>query len=227
MLSGLETVEWQTLSHAYGVAVDVPDQLRAVAGSEPLSAEQALYELYGSLWNQGTVYPATAAAVPFLVELAAAGSLAASLRVDLVVLLARIGAAGGGDRGDRQQALEALDRGRRALAGLLDCEQPELRVAGAGLAAVFPTPARDWVRRLRELRDAESEPLIRAHFSVAAALAGGRQPDRRDVDEAAALDPYVAGWRSGRFGGLLGLRLWRGAATDLSLTLTELALERT
>ncbi len=226
MLSGLDAVEWQALSHAYGVAVDVPDQLRAVAGGDRSAAEQALFELYGSLWNQGNVYSATAAALPFLIELSTAEPLDASLRVDVLVLLVRIGAGAGGDPIHRQRALEFLDQGRDALAPLLDCEQSELRVAVAGLAAVFPTPARGWARRLRELRDAESDPLVRAHFSVAAALADGRQPDRRDVDEAAALDPYLAGWRDTRFGGLLGLRVSRRAAAELSLMLTELALER-
>jgi hypothetical protein len=226
MLSGLDAVEWHALSHAYGVAVDVPDQLRAVAGGDHSSAEQALYELYGSLWNEGTVYSATAAALPFLVELATAGSLETSLRVDVAVLLARIGAASRGDSGDRRRASEALEQSRASLAGLLDAEQPDIRVAAAGLAAIFPTPARAWVSRLRQLRDSEGDPLVRAHFSIAAALADGRQPDRRDVDQAAGLDPYVARWRGSRFEGLLGLRVSRSAAMDLSLMLTELALER-
>ncbi|WP_199514582.1 HEAT repeat domain-containing protein [Nucisporomicrobium flavum] len=63
MLDGLDEVDWAALTHAYGPADDVPGLLR----------EAALSDLYERLFPQGTVYPATAAAVPFLVELAAEG----------------------------------------------------------------------------------------------------------------------------------------------------------
>lgn len=226
MLAGLEDVDWRGLAHAHGVAADVPDQLRAVAGDDPQAAEQALYELYGSLWADGSVSPATVAALPFLAALAAAPGLDPGRRVDLLVLLARIGAADQGEGDDRRRVAAALDREGERLGVLLDSEDPQVRAAVAGLAGVLASPPRAWARRLRGLRDAASDPLVRTHLSVAAALAEGRQPDRRDVEAAAAVDPYLASWRGERFEGLLGRRVSRRTAVELTLMLTELALER-
>ncbi|BCJ41348.1 hypothetical protein GCM10010168_88910 [Actinoplanes ianthinogenes] len=58
-------MDWAGLEHAYGPAEDVPGLLRALADGD----EEALYELFGNIWHQGTVYPATAYAVPFLIRL--------------------------------------------------------------------------------------------------------------------------------------------------------------
>ncbi len=69
VLESLDEVGWAGLSHAYGSAGDVPAWLRQ-AGSGGDRAGDAISELYGSLFHQGTVYPATRAAVPFLAELA-------------------------------------------------------------------------------------------------------------------------------------------------------------
>jgi hypothetical protein len=70
MLDGLDDISWQSLRHAYGSASDVPVLLRALAVPGP-GQEAALYELFGNIWHQGTVYEASSYAVPFLVELAA------------------------------------------------------------------------------------------------------------------------------------------------------------
>ena len=73
MLDGLDDIDWAGLSHAYGSAADVSGQLRALPTEtgDPWADDAPLSALFGSLYHQGTVYEATAAAVPFLVELAA------------------------------------------------------------------------------------------------------------------------------------------------------------
>ncbi|WP_067694099.1 hypothetical protein [Nocardia jejuensis] len=70
---GLESVPWAELHHAYGSAEDVPEQLLQLQSSTDDEAATALHELFGSIWHQGTVYSATAYAVPFLARLAGAG----------------------------------------------------------------------------------------------------------------------------------------------------------
>jgi hypothetical protein len=65
MLERLEDVPWGELKHAYGAATDLPDRLRLVAAG----SEDAVGELHHSICHQGTVYQASAFAVPFLVEL--------------------------------------------------------------------------------------------------------------------------------------------------------------
>ncbi|MFJ3762185.1 hypothetical protein [Streptomyces sp. NPDC090080] len=62
----LDLVQWHSLTHAYGSAEDVPQLIRALYESDDETADEALYELYGNIHHQGTVYSASAPAVPFL-----------------------------------------------------------------------------------------------------------------------------------------------------------------
>ncbi len=71
MLDGIDDINWAKLGHAYGTAKDVPGQIRALRSAEAQTREKALHDLYGNIFHQGTVYEATAYAVPFLLELAA------------------------------------------------------------------------------------------------------------------------------------------------------------
>ncbi|MER7842460.1 hypothetical protein ABTZ03_00740 [Kitasatospora sp. NPDC096077] len=71
-LADLDDHPWASVSHAYGPAEDLPELLRAFAGGGE-DGEEARDELYSALLHQGTVYPASVAAVPFLVRIAAAG----------------------------------------------------------------------------------------------------------------------------------------------------------
>jgi hypothetical protein len=70
MLSGLDGVAWEGLQHAYGVADDLPEVIRAAASADEQEAREALEGLFGSVFHQGTVYPASVAVVPFVAELA-------------------------------------------------------------------------------------------------------------------------------------------------------------
>jgi hypothetical protein len=72
MLEGLDQIDWCKLTHAYGEASDVPGLLRQLASSALDERESAMHALHGNIWHQGTVYEATACAVPFLIELLAA-----------------------------------------------------------------------------------------------------------------------------------------------------------
>lgn len=69
MLEGIDSVAWSALKHAYGPAVDVPEQIRALASPNASEREKALWQLYGNIFHQGTRYEATPHAVPFLYEL--------------------------------------------------------------------------------------------------------------------------------------------------------------
>jgi hypothetical protein len=69
-LDGLGRVSWSDLEHAYGPAEDTPDRLRALRDGDEEERKEAQYWLSASIHHQGTLYPATAPAVPFLVRLA-------------------------------------------------------------------------------------------------------------------------------------------------------------
>lgn len=79
VLAGLTDIPWASLRHAYGPAGDVPGILRAILDGDQKTAKEAASELFGNIWHQGTVYQATAPAVPFLARLAAAGCRTATL----------------------------------------------------------------------------------------------------------------------------------------------------
>ncbi len=69
MLS-LDSSEWNDLPHAYGQASDIPALLRRLADI-PDDTEEVWYELWGSLCHQGTPYPASYAALPHVIAIAA------------------------------------------------------------------------------------------------------------------------------------------------------------
>ncbi|MFJ5229108.1 hypothetical protein ACIQBJ_04320 [Kitasatospora sp. NPDC088391] len=66
----LDGVDWGALTHAYGSADDLPELIRGLYGEEPAAVEEARHELVGAICHQGSVHPASAAAVPFLVHAA-------------------------------------------------------------------------------------------------------------------------------------------------------------
>ncbi|MFG2969638.1 hypothetical protein ACGFZS_40835 [Streptomyces sp. NPDC048288] len=153
-LDGLDDRPWSSLSHAYGSAEDVPDLLRALAGAD---AEEALSELYGSVLHQGTVYAASAEAVPFLAGIAAAGHGTA----DVLALLGGMaesedeyGVAAGEVRAAVTEQLPLL-------LPLLASPEPEVRRIAAW--TVSHTRATGIVLpRLRPRWDEESEAAVRA-----------------------------------------------------------------
>ncbi|MBK6013412.1 hypothetical protein [Streptomyces sp. MBT53] len=62
-------MDWSRLTHAYGSAADLPEFFESVG--DPESADWAWEELWSSLYHQGTVYPASFAALPALTDIAA------------------------------------------------------------------------------------------------------------------------------------------------------------
>lgn len=83
----LDDVPWHTLTHAYGSAEDVPELIRALYQDDEATADEAVYELYGNIHHQGTVYQASAPAVAFLAH---AVRHAPGKRDELLMLLATL-----------------------------------------------------------------------------------------------------------------------------------------
>jgi hypothetical protein len=74
-LMGLGEVDWAAVEHAHGPATDVPALLRAAVSDDPDDRDFAWELLFETVWHQGTVYPASAAVVPFLYRLLEAGGV--------------------------------------------------------------------------------------------------------------------------------------------------------
>jgi hypothetical protein len=83
----LDSPQWAELSHAYGPATETPTYLKALAknGSEQRAI---LDQLWSTLCHQGTVYTASFAAVPHLVEIAR--NLPKEDGLQLIILVAMI-----------------------------------------------------------------------------------------------------------------------------------------
>jgi hypothetical protein len=66
----LDNPEWSDLDHAYGPATDIPDLLRELRDFPPAAENTAepYFSLWSSLCHQGSVYMASFAAVPHIVE---------------------------------------------------------------------------------------------------------------------------------------------------------------
>jgi hypothetical protein len=65
----LESTEWDELTDAYGVATGIPKLLRLLSDF-PVGLDykdEPWFSLWGALCHQGDVYPASFAAVPFIV----------------------------------------------------------------------------------------------------------------------------------------------------------------
>lgn len=169
MLDALDDIAWQALSHAYGPAVDVPGQIRALQSSDPRARERALTDLHQTIWHQGTVYGATAAAVPFLVALAA--DPATPDRVGILAFLELI--ADGGSYLDDHRSMGALDL-RDAVPDFGRQLETELGWVRAARGAVEA----GWERYLRLLDDPDA--AVRA----AAARLMGQFPARLAEDVA-------------------------------------------
>ena len=75
------SVAWRRLSHAYGTAEDIPALLDAIEAFPAETDWQAepWFSLWGALYHQGDIYPASIAAVPRIVSTLARAPMKATL----------------------------------------------------------------------------------------------------------------------------------------------------
>jgi hypothetical protein len=210
VLEGLDDVPWSDHSHAYGQASDVPVALRAVAAGGD-AADDAMEWLWRAIWHQGTIYSASALAVPFVTELAATPSLDVEHRRGLILLLFSIGRGKDTwgedldwsmpDDPDEQPEFEdsnvqacrrAVEHHGGRLLDLLAGAGPELWWDLAALVAVAGEPGRV---RAAEMADDPMLPAFGAlAFRVLATLLGGGTAEPGDLAELGRLDEELAGF---------------------------------
>ncbi|MGW6737594.1 hypothetical protein [Streptomyces sp. NPDC055013] len=89
MFDGLHDIDWASMEHAYGSAEEIPALLAALASPDAAERDAAFDRFYGAVHHQGSVYPPTAASLPFLLELAA--DRATPDRAAVITLLVSIG----------------------------------------------------------------------------------------------------------------------------------------
>ncbi|MFI2757433.1 hypothetical protein ACH5A3_00940 [Streptomyces echinatus] len=159
--------DWGTLGHAYGPADDIPGLLRAMESADAGVREEAMEELVSSLCHQGTVYDASAPAVPHLARLALDGP---GHRLELLWLLGSL-ADGSGGPAERAAARRAVAEALPALLHFAHDPDAELRDAMVLLVAGLGRPyALPLLPLLRARLDTEPDTEVRAHVVTALAL---------------------------------------------------------
>lgn len=167
-VSEVRAVDWRSLKSTYGSGEVVRDIVLGLASrneAEVLQAWQQINETV--LQHQGTVYPATAAAAPFLCRIALdeATRWRAALAVDLAFL--STGDDGpSGPAGTAQAVRDAVRPYVGELLGLWGTDDQGLDMALAAVSVAFPveaaaavSPLRDWFGR--------SEPPLRTALGLA------------------------------------------------------------
>ncbi|MFI6730263.1 hypothetical protein [Streptomyces atratus] len=89
MINEHDSIDWSSMSHAYGPASDVPAWLREMAAADSNVRDKTLGHFYSAAHHQGDVYACTTASLPFLFALA--DDPAAPDRASIVELLLSIG----------------------------------------------------------------------------------------------------------------------------------------
>lgn len=182
-LAGLDDVEWDELEHAYGTAEDVPDRLRALATGDEDARRDARYWLSGSIHHQGTIYSATAPAVPFLVRLAC--DPATNDRAWIVRFLADLavsspedyvwsGAPRGRPEGDDDplaMSYAAVEAALPQIVALLDDADPAVRANAAYTASFFFEHAAKVRDAVRARLASETDPAATASMLMALGVA--------------------------------------------------------
>ncbi|MFC1411389.1 HEAT repeat domain-containing protein [Streptacidiphilus sp. N1-12] len=201
----LDTLDWASLTHAYGPAEDVPEQVRSLYSDDPEEVDEALYELYGNVWHQGSVYPASVEAVPFLAHAA----VNARFKPAWVLMLLSEMAAHEAPDGSVEQRVRA--QVAAVVPDLLPClRDPDraVRRAAVRVAVAETSPSPQVVEEL--LRLLRQDPVAEVRADALTALAR-TDPDptalaAREADALGSGDPVLR-----REAALLGLeRLGQG-----------------
>jgi hypothetical protein len=200
MLEKIQEICWEQLQHAYGTAEDVPSLIQALVTD---NYSQAIYELYGNIWHQGTVYEATPVTIPFLIELLEYESIPS--RAEILVLLAHLACGHSylevhGDlpwydsqrnSSDFREQLQkeqewvessylAVSSGMSVYRRLLEDESHQVRSNAAYLLSLFPQSV-ELVPLLMELQADEEHPATRASLLLSLGTLGRTEDDVADL----------------------------------------------
>ncbi len=137
MLEGLDEINWSQLHHAYGEASDVPILIHQLLSNDKTATDKAVYELFGNIYHQNTVYEASAYAIPFLQEILNSLEITNYIKMSVACLIASM--ADGYDIKDGshvQKVREVVDI--RLLFQYVSCENPTVRGSVAGALRHYP-----------------------------------------------------------------------------------------
>ena len=201
----LSNIAWGQLSHAHGNAADVPHMLCELAGNNRKQARRALCQLYETIFHQGTIYSATAPAVPFIWTIV--DSPGAINRADLLSLLFTLtcgdelgwrviaqSAAKGPQEEPHMPLLlatrQAVLQGLLARPHLLHSDDRATRIGAIRVASTFAEAAESLVPLVAALLDTEDD--IRVRIAIVLALGElGQEAEVASPTLEASLQPLL------------------------------------
>jgi hypothetical protein len=184
MLDGLDKIDWGSVRHFKGPAVDVPGLLLNLLSPDKKTQSAAIHDLFDRIWRHGKVYEATSKAVPFLY--AVLGNPACCERFSILWLLGAI-ANGSSPIPDphsenkneeidaarwSENARRAVRQGVPRVLGLLGEADQDLRLPAVLLLASLPEEAAQITPVLSDLLSRETNAQSRAGLGLALALLG-------------------------------------------------------
>ena len=165
----LGSIDWSALEHAYGPADDVPELIRGLYSTRGDEFEGVCEELAGCIFHQGSLYSATAEAVPFLAHAAVNLPERRDQVVFFLVMLADESSPGADPDEIRVRAAVQAELSAVVASCLADPDE-EVRRASVRLAAMAARPAPAWL--VEALDDAyENDPSSRITADALTALA--------------------------------------------------------
>jgi HEAT repeat protein len=175
-LTGLHEVAWGSLEHAYGPAGGVPGMLESLSSPAEEDRAWALDALEACIHHQGSVFSASSAAVPFLIELAGCdgvGRPAVADRHGILVLLAGLAVHQPssclveGARRWQSEAFAAVAGGGATYVRLLADPDPRVRTGAAFVLSFVEPPAPDALAALRSALAVEPDRRARSSLLLA------------------------------------------------------------
>jgi hypothetical protein len=184
LLENLNKIDWGSVSHSNGPAYDVPKLLSDLVSNDRKAQSTAIHELFGNIWRHGTVYEATALAVPFLYEILESPSCFEKFSV-----LWLLGAIANGssqhqahhpEKKDEveqemiwvKNAHDAVQQGVKIILGLLGDKDKDLRLPVVLLLAALPEEAGQIKPVLSSVLSKEKNAETRAALGLVLALLG-------------------------------------------------------
>ncbi|KAG5795735.1 hypothetical protein H9Q69_005204 [Fusarium xylarioides] len=192
-LTGIDSIDWPHLSHAYGPADDVPHILRELQSTNPDVYKTALDSCWSTIYHQGTRYSASVAAIPFLYALL--DSPATKDREVILYLIVSLAIGNpdwavpngidiqeweeriaGMEPPNRDYAMhelnayEAVERGLSSMVRCLDENSASLRANAAHALAFFPRHSDASVIALLDLLSRETSDNVRGTIVLALAI---------------------------------------------------------
>ena len=213
MLDGLDEVPWGELECAYGPATKIPQMLRGLAAGDPEVLDAMVVAEYGLVYCAG-VYSATAAAVPFLVELAGVPQVPGRGLILFEVVSAVVceGEAIRRPHGVRRRVDSLVD----PLLALLDDDDRDVRAMAATALGHCDPPAVRAGGVLEAHRRTEPDPTVRATLIAGAAACD--PTSTRDWVQDAYRDPAPNARAAAVYATAVNALLWTPLTTQTLLS---------